>query len=338
MQGIAEACLAGRPIEDARVELKAEWPADAVKTARQIAGHANASRGQRILWIIGLDEGRRRAQALEHMELADWWSKVRRYFDGVAPELRNIVVPVPGGEVTALEFDGSRGPYVVATEGGGRVSREVPWRESNGTRSAFRHEVMQSLVAAAEVPELELVRGEISIVERHPDRYSGETDDRHYLRGSFTVYVSALEPAMLPQHRQRWTIGSERLGRLPASPVVSPPYRYINKWDSVGQRVREPVGHIEVLDRSGMFVHRSGEITVTIESSITQAQSRELSLSPHLSLEMVLPVDRTGVDSRLVVEFSHLANSAAPQEPPDDGLAYDRTIAVFTPVDPPDAD
>ena len=59
---------------------------------------------------------------------------------------------------------------------------------------------------------------------------------------------------------------------------------------------------------------------------------------PHLSLEMVLPVDRTGVDSRLVVEFSHLANSAAPQEPPDDGLAYDRTIAVFTPVDPPDAD
>jgi hypothetical protein len=44
-------------IEDDRVELKADWP-DAEKAARRVAGHANASGGGSVLWIIGLDEQR----------------------------------------------------------------------------------------------------------------------------------------------------------------------------------------------------------------------------------------------------------------------------------------
>ena len=42
--------------EDDRVELKGEWPTDIPKAARRIAGHANASGGQSVLWVIGLDE------------------------------------------------------------------------------------------------------------------------------------------------------------------------------------------------------------------------------------------------------------------------------------------
>ena len=42
---------AGHPSEDARVELKAEW-IEAQKAARQIAGHANAARGDPILWLV----------------------------------------------------------------------------------------------------------------------------------------------------------------------------------------------------------------------------------------------------------------------------------------------
>ena len=42
-------------VEDSKVELKAKWP-DPVKAARRIAGHANAARGESILWLIGADE------------------------------------------------------------------------------------------------------------------------------------------------------------------------------------------------------------------------------------------------------------------------------------------
>jgi len=43
------------PAEDSTVEVKSEWP-DPTKTARRLAGHANASRGEPILWLIGVDE------------------------------------------------------------------------------------------------------------------------------------------------------------------------------------------------------------------------------------------------------------------------------------------
>jgi hypothetical protein len=49
---IAQAALGGHQVEDDRVELKAEWPPAEHKTARQIAGHANASGGEPLLWII----------------------------------------------------------------------------------------------------------------------------------------------------------------------------------------------------------------------------------------------------------------------------------------------
>jgi len=53
---IVELVLNGRTVEDDRVELKAEWPEDHYKAARHIAGLANASRGEDVLWIVGLDE------------------------------------------------------------------------------------------------------------------------------------------------------------------------------------------------------------------------------------------------------------------------------------------
>lgn len=45
----------GQPNEDFLVELKTEW-IDTKKAARIIAGHANAARGENILWLIGVNE------------------------------------------------------------------------------------------------------------------------------------------------------------------------------------------------------------------------------------------------------------------------------------------
>jgi len=45
----------GQPNEDFLVELKRDW-IEKGKAARRIAGHANAARGENILWLIGVDE------------------------------------------------------------------------------------------------------------------------------------------------------------------------------------------------------------------------------------------------------------------------------------------
>src|SRR6266536_553496 len=49
---LVERVLNGARIEDFRVECKGTWPS-AAKAARQIAGHANAARGEPILCISG---------------------------------------------------------------------------------------------------------------------------------------------------------------------------------------------------------------------------------------------------------------------------------------------
>lgn len=45
-----------QPVEDSRVELKRAWPTNYANAARRIAGHANAARGEAVLWLIGIDE------------------------------------------------------------------------------------------------------------------------------------------------------------------------------------------------------------------------------------------------------------------------------------------
>jgi hypothetical protein len=80
---IIDRVRADQPIEDSRVELKSEW-IEAVKAARRIAGHANAARGEPILWLIGVDEEKGVVGAKQE-ELANWYSAVQNQFDELAP-------------------------------------------------------------------------------------------------------------------------------------------------------------------------------------------------------------------------------------------------------------
>jgi hypothetical protein len=64
-----------QPVEDSRVELKAEWPRDPSRAARRLAGHANAARQEPILWLIGVDEGARSVPGADYANLAFWWLK-----------------------------------------------------------------------------------------------------------------------------------------------------------------------------------------------------------------------------------------------------------------------
>nr|MDQ3373215.1 hypothetical protein [Acidobacteriota bacterium] len=74
---IVDSVKAKQPVEDTRVELKAKYPDDVKKAARRIAGHANAARGEHILWLIGVDEGAGTIPGASLTDLASWYSGVK---------------------------------------------------------------------------------------------------------------------------------------------------------------------------------------------------------------------------------------------------------------------
>lgn len=156
---IVERVQAGRPVEDATVELKTRWPVDASKAARRIAGHANAARGVPILWLIGIDEKGRTIVGAYHRELADWYPRVVSEFDDLAPELLDdLIIPVEGGkDVVALQFETARAPYVVKNRSDGPVEREVPWRQGTRVRSAKRSDLLRMLSPRSELPTFDTI-------------------------------------------------------------------------------------------------------------------------------------------------------------------------------------
>lgn len=156
----------GQRVEDSRVELKREWP-QPVAAARRIAGHANAARGENVLWVVGLDE-ERGVTPVSSIELADWWSSVAAEFDGLPPGLTDLIVPTPQGALIALLFDSSRSPFVVrnprfGTSESGSISHEVPWREGTKIGSARRDQLIRLLTPVQALPYLELMSASIHL-------------------------------------------------------------------------------------------------------------------------------------------------------------------------------
>jgi hypothetical protein len=168
---IVDQVEAKQPHEDSRVELKAEWPSPE-KAARQIAGHANAARGEDILWIVGLDESKGLVGA-DNTELANWLPQVRKHFDQLTPDVTDVNVPVNGKVLTALLLSTERAPFVVRNPvfgkpDAGPVELEVPWREGRKTRSATRSDLLRLLVPITRLPTVEMLGAWIHVAEPSP--------------------------------------------------------------------------------------------------------------------------------------------------------------------------
>ncbi|XXX79036.1 hypothetical protein WMF30_09695 [Sorangium sp. So ce134] len=114
---IADQVINNHPIEDTVVELKSEWPKDSYEAARQLAGAANAARGENILWIIGIHDKSRRVTGADAQEMSQWYSQVKSHHDaGMAPDLiTHVNVPYQDKMLTAMLFDTQRAPYLVKT-------------------------------------------------------------------------------------------------------------------------------------------------------------------------------------------------------------------------------
>jgi hypothetical protein len=219
------------------VELKADWP-EPKKAARRLAGHANASRGPYVLWLIGVDETSGVNAALTPIDGAQWYPQVAAEFDGVPPGVHDLIVPTPSGPVTALLFDTARPPYVVknpafGSERGEFVALEVPWREGTRVRSATRSELLRLLVPLAETPDVEVLRCAVALGDEpaREDKY-GEHLEAEQLQPhlswnvSLRLYITprSQQLLVLPIHRTSLTLRAGDVERRLRHVRYSVPY------------------------------------------------------------------------------------------------------------------
>jgi hypothetical protein len=201
---VVERVTAGGRAEDERVECKSTW-IEPAKAARRLAGHANAARGGTILWVMGLDEDGHRVSGVEDADLATWWPQVEKRFDqAISPTMRSFRVPTDSGlAVTAIVIETDRAPYVVRTDGQGGVDREVPFRVGTALRTAHRRELLQMVVPAAALPDVDIIEAEVRCqLARDRVRNVPEEEWPKYVafRASGRAFFDAGSFTMLPSH------------------------------------------------------------------------------------------------------------------------------------------
>ncbi|MCU1576595.1 MAG: hypothetical protein JWP70_1299 [Leifsonia sp.] len=198
----------GNNIEDDRIELKRNWPEPSTK-ARQLAGAANKSNGDELIYIIGVDEKTGEVHAHHDTDPATWWAQMSSRFDEVGPDLiHHINVPLGSGEsVAALLFSTDRAPYLVKVEGG-NTEREIPFRDGTRTRSARRAELLRLLMPQAAVPPAMLLSAWV-----HADWYAATNQPRPAsieFSGSATIFLEHISSTsiLLPVHESSAVLSS----------------------------------------------------------------------------------------------------------------------------------
>jgi hypothetical protein len=323
---LVERVINGARVEDFRVECRGGWPVPD-KAARQLAGHANAARGEPILWIIGLDENGHHVSGASDVELADWWARVTSILDeGITPGLTPLVVPVGAARsVVALYMTTERSPYLVKRQDQhGPFEREVPWRDGNRTRSAHRHELLRLLVAAVSPPDASIVKLELRAIQRPAteanDIYRTPAQPEHVelnLWGEAFFGQPGGPLAVLPAHLMTGQIylALDQPGGGPIDPVAIVPTFYPRTIPATPMpRAVEP-HPLGVAVRVGdVYVSGPGSVQVTGMAVVSMERRDALLDVDQLAVQLDLPV--AGGD-RPVVLGTRLGRT----EPSDDFLA-----------------
>jgi hypothetical protein len=283
---VVEQLRSGQPNEDVRVELKAKWPADAYKAARQIAAHANPAGGEPILWVIGVDQ-KGIVVGVDHNELASWYKQVESQFDELAPGVTDVNVPIEGKTIVALLFDTERRPFVTRSLNSGSVTYEVPWRGATSTRSAKRAELMRLLDSVPRLPKWEAINGTLN--EERIDRPRVLGNKRRWML-NLKLYVEPDGKARIsvPFHRCAGMLTFAKLGSTPRLWNVR-----LVPYDQESVNLRGSKTDL-VIDGPGM---------VTLEAEAESAYGGEMPRIPaHLSIE--LPVASGGYPATVQAVFT----------------------------------
>jgi len=181
-----------QPIEDDRVELKATM-IEATKAARLIAGHANQSHGEPILWLMGVDE-KQGITGVPHVEMSNWLKPYKSCFsENVYPDLlKHAVLPVESMSVVMLYFETERAPYVVKDKSGGHLL-EVPWRQGTNCYSATRSQLLQLLAPTIKAPAIEYMKS-------YAQGYFQHDETGWYVTAFFYISPRSV-PTYIPLHK-----------------------------------------------------------------------------------------------------------------------------------------
>lgn len=323
MHQVVQALLSGHFGEDDRVEFKAAWPSPKQKTARKIAGHANLCGGQPILWLIGVDESRRRIVETSAVELSDWWAQTKKHFAGEAPSMHHILMTISGRHVAVLEFATDRAPYVVNT-GCGAVQREVPWREGNSTRTAHRHELLRTILDEVGIPELDPILGRVNLTENLRET---EDSSRDEVECRAEIFLSAATEAMLPEHRQQMSLNLRGGESIEFTTLQMHGPRRQSAHTAAGGSGPNRPGPIEVWGQSTLAVHGSGLLSITAIGPVPSDLIASLRHARRPELALRLPVDRTGRACSMTLPLRYVPKSSESRA--HDIHGFERRLARF---------
>jgi hypothetical protein len=244
-----QAVLAGGRVEDDLIECKADWPDES--KVRQLAAHANAARGDPIIWLIGVDENSHQVTTPRDIDPADWWPVMSKRFDEVSPDLLHTTVHLDGGKiVVVLAFTTDQAPYVITTgTKEGRVEREVPMRVATGTRSAHRHDLLLMLAPLVKVPKAVPIK----VTARADVGGVGETYP-FSLEAMLFFEHSGTHPVMLPAHQMWARVEFDTRHLTSDLPLIDMPISHS------GMQGSEPFGVQQT--RDGVVVSGPGSLEV----------------------------------------------------------------------------
>lgn len=275
--------------EDDLVEFKRDWPpADKDKFVRQLAGSLNRAGGEPVVLVIGIDEKTGTHFPWTGVDLSNWWPGVKKHFDHAVPEMvRDLTVQIPGGKtVHALAIASDQAPYVLRTSNGSST-REIPIRESTGTRSATREELLRMLVPTLNVPTIDVLGVGVTFIEDYGDPNPDAGDDGGvFFSGWASIFVEHTfnrSSVMFPRHR----ISGELLAAGLSTPIVS------QSWAIPEQS--SPLELQGVFERpDGFTVNGPGTMRVRFRSSRVDWAVYEPTLAEaNLQLTIDLPVSGT---------------------------------------------
>ncbi|HEX8598658.1 MAG TPA: hypothetical protein VF952_09095 [Chloroflexia bacterium] len=292
-------------IEDSRVELKAAWPDNPASAARRIAGHANAARGEDILWLIGVDEARRVVVGASPTDLATWYPQVRSHFDGVAPDLTDVAVDVDGLTVMALRFATDQAPYIVK-HSQAQVTREVPWRDGTRIRSASRSELLLTMADVVRLPDFRLLKAQFQV------RPQGNDGKGHTGSVSLHLYVQPRTQGrvVLPVYARRLTF------KLPIEAAAPIPCRV---WlISTEPPDSNPFEANQQARLAAATIHvREHDILVNGPGSLYVVGDFERVLLPdgyeNLAVELQLTISDTSFPRPIVIQAQVVPGASKPQ-------------------------
>lgn len=279
----------GQVPEDNRVELKREWPGPPPAAARRLAALANAARGEDVVIVVGIDEKTGEAHPVVG-EAAEWWSGLRKWFDGEVPSLTAWRTT----EALLLGFDTTGGPYVVKTqqEPGvkGQPSHEVPWREGNETISARRRHLVQLLVPTVRVPDVEVLSGELRV---DPTKQLPNWN----ATGKLSVFIA-------PQTRDRLAYLARR-GQLK-----------IETSASLDLCTTAPVIHFQQVQGSSISVVQGAMLNVDapglVEVGLAASLGANLSpVLPHLHIDLALNAVGSNAPTRLTAALAKVQGATS---------------------------